>query len=143
GQRAAEDGERAREDEAWRFLEMTARFEKRARRVDIDAHAEVELSLRLAADDRREVVHGVDAALDNRGRKAVVGDRPGSPVDARIVDRACRGIGGHERRDPRKAWRACEQRLHETPAEKSCSSCYQYRHAGSVLVSAFRQTVTV
>ena len=66
GSRAAEDGERAREDEAWRFLEVTACVEQRACCVDVDAHAEVELCLRLTAHDRREVVHRVDIGLDNR-----------------------------------------------------------------------------
>jgi len=112
---------------------MTARFEKRACRVDIDSHAEVELRLRLAAHDRCKVVHRVDIGFDNRRREVAVRDRPGFAVDARIVDRAGRGIGGHERRDRRKAWRAGEQRLHETTAEKSCRSCYQYLHAGSML----------
>jgi hypothetical protein len=98
GKRAAEDGERAGEDEPWRFLEATTRVEKRARRVDVDSHCEVELRLRLTAYARREVVHHVDIGLDNRLREVVVRERPGFPLDTRIVDTTGSDIDGYELR---------------------------------------------
>ena len=55
-----------------------AALEQRARRVEIDAHADVELRLGLSADDRREMEHAVgirrDRALDQRRIGEVAGD---------------------------------------------------------------------
>ena len=102
------------------FSEATTRLEKRAGRVDVDSHAEIELCLGLTAHDRREVVNHVDIGLDTRAREVVVGDCPDPPSTRGSSIRAGRGIDGHERRDRRQAWRACEQRPGETTAQKSC-----------------------
>ena len=57
GQRSAEDGERAREHELRRRGEPAAALEQQARRVEVDAHADVEVGLGLAAHDRGEMEH--------------------------------------------------------------------------------------
>src|SRR5205823_14697206 len=48
-ERAAEDGERAREHEFWRPRKPAATLQKAAGRVEVDPHAGVELGFRLAA----------------------------------------------------------------------------------------------
>src|SRR4029077_16250106 len=116
-----------------RLPEVPARVEQCPRRVDVDAHPEVELRFRLTAHDRREVVHEVDIVLDHRLREALVGDGSGPPLDARIVDAADRGIDGDERRDRRHVRRAGEECRGETTAEKSARAGDEYLHAGSVL----------
>ena len=58
-----------------------------ARRVEVDAHADVEVGLGLAADDRGEMEHrvgvGRDGALDDGG----VGEIAGDGRDARVGER--------------------------------------------------------
>ena len=93
GQGAAEYGERAREDEFRRPRERAAGVEQPSRRIDIDAHAEVEVGFGCAADDRREVEYRIGATRER-------------PLDRRRV-----GEVADDRRDRRTGRRAGRDRV--------------------------------
>jgi hypothetical protein len=125
GQRAAEDGDRAREDETRRLLQTPAGLEECACRVDVHFHAEVELGFRLTAHDRRQVVHDVDVAVDDGAGEVVVGDGAGSAVDARVVEHARRGVDRHQPRQHRQSRDAGERRSGQPAAEKPSRSRHE------------------
>ena len=89
GQRSAEYRERAREHEFRRRRAAAATLEQAARRIDVDAHADVELGFGLPADDRGKMKHAVGVRRDaprrrpqdRRGCRTIARTR-GSPGDA-------------------------------------------------------------
>ncbi len=108
GERSAENGERAREDELRRARQLATALEQRASRVEVDAHADVELRFRLAAHHRRKMEDGIGVVrhdpFNQRGlgkiaghhRDAPVGDRRGDDVDQhQVADlvRLAAGVG--------------------------------------------------
>ena len=97
GQRAAEHGDRAREHDLGRMGEGAAAFEQVPRRVDVDAPAEVEVRLGLAAHHRGEVKDAVGVAADRRGDERGVGDVAGDGAHAWIGE----AIGVRRRRPAR------------------------------------------
>jgi hypothetical protein len=66
GQRTAEDRERAREHELGRRREAAAALEQKARRIEIDAHADVEVRLGMSADDGGEMK--IESVVQGRRR---------------------------------------------------------------------------
>ena len=117
GQRAAEHRERAREHEFRRRGQAAAALEQRARRVEVDAHADVEVRLGLAAHDGGEMEHGIGVGGERRVR---------SPRDRR--DRR-RRTARADRRSPARARRraarsrgrsrACRARRSSVPRASS------------------------
>ena len=82
-----------------------ARLEPRARRVDVDAPAEIEILLRLAADHGREMEHAVHRLTRTRARSDASSARsPATNRDPRVVD----GPGRPRRRRGRS--RGCRER---------------------------------
>ena len=106
GQRAAENRERAREDELRRRREPAAALEQQPCRIEIDAHADVEIGFGLSAHDGGEMEDGVgirgDRALDDRR----IGEIAGHAAHARIAEvRRWDDVEQHEFADGSRARR--------------------------------------
>ena len=87
GQAAAEHGERAREHEFRRRIAGARAFEEISRRIEVHAHADVEVGFGLAADDGRQVKYRVGIRRDDRvDERAIIQralDRPHAHVGVR------------------------------------------------------------
>src|ERR1700757_1302460 len=78
-----------------------AGFEQVARRIEIDLGAKLEVLLRAAGDERREVAYGVDRRCDERTRKLRIRDFADDSVGERHLclvgsEDARRIEGAHE-----------------------------------------------
>jgi len=129
GQLAAVDRAAAREDDPRAMTARAADLQQRSRRVEVDAHAEIEIRLSLAADNGSKVKDrggiGVDQALEQRRIGNVAGER----ADPRVAGRWGRDdVEEHEAVDclfpavEAGELAALEQLLRQTLSEKSCAA---------------------
>ena len=85
-QLAAVNRDRTGEDEAGHPAAGAAQIEQRPRGVDIDPHAELEVGLRHAADDGREMKDGSRRGIDGAGEERSISDVADDRVDSGIVE---------------------------------------------------------
>jgi hypothetical protein len=85
GQIAAEDGNRAGKQEARTGAERARSFKNQAGGLEIDFHADSEIRLRLAADNRGEMKDAVGTGIDRRRNRLRIADVTGQHADARII----------------------------------------------------------
>ena len=79
---------------------VAATLEQRARGVEVDAHADVELRLRLPADDGGEMEHACPCRARRRARRRRVGEVAGDGRHARVAgQRRGRDVDERDRRD--------------------------------------------
>ena len=117
-----------------------AHLEQRARRIEVDAHAEIEVGLSLAADDRREMEDRGGLAVDHAGEECGIRDVPGDRHDPRVGG-GRRGRDVHEREaiDPLRLAvgpsqrSALEQRPRQALTEKAGAAGNDDVHRGYAL----------
>ena len=117
--------------------QLAAALEQVARRVEVDAHADVELGFGLPADDGGEVEHAGGVRGERRVDDGAVGDVAGDDAHARVVEAG----GGHHVDEDDLAQRARlaagvgqrpprEQRAGEAGAEEAGAAGDDDSHGG-------------
>ncbi|KAJ3472047.1 hypothetical protein NLI96_g13414 [Meripilus lineatus] len=110
-------------------------LEQRARRVEVDPHAEIEIGFGLPADDRREVEDRARLRIDRAFEHRAIGDVADDRRHARVTEIAALDdaeqhqlvdLAGPAVRAGQLA--ALEQLARETLAEKAAAAGDQYFH---------------
>lgn len=119
-QLAAEHRQRTGEDELHARRPVARRFQQLAGGIEIDLHAEIEIALRMAADDGRQVEQHAAVGVDQPLRRAGLRQIERQTLQARIRQRG--GRRGDVRQDQRVEGQratAVQQRFRQPLAEKT------------------------